>query len=388
MISIKWRSHINILLIFLLAPSASIPSHSWAATDLPPPLPGVATAEGTIQDLHASTTNVPPAHLSVPGLVDTGTPSPASTGITPDTPASSQLDSNLARELLQIRSELAQQRTLLQALLEQKTVYQGGGGTPSTLSPSPVSPSSLSAGPSGTTSAVSTVSPTPSEPTIQASTRNNSPSTPAEGLTLTTEENRRAYANGVALGRELLQSLELQQKVGMDLNPDLVLVGLEDSYGRHTLRLSDDEVRQALQNFNADFATRVLKARADELARGTTFRANFRKQKGVVTDAGALYLIADKGKTPRLRTTDMAILQLSGHLPDGTVFDNHGARTVRVGAMIPAIAIGLQKVGTGGHLTVVVPPEKAFGDRGAPPDIPAGATLIFDITVKGVNGAG
>ncbi|WP_439413299.1 FKBP-type peptidyl-prolyl cis-trans isomerase [Enterobacter ludwigii] len=48
----------------------------------------------------------------------------------------------------------------------------------------------------------------------------------------------------------------------------------------------------------------------------------------------------------------------------------------------------MQKVGAGGHFTVVVPPEKGYGDMGLPPAVPGGATLIFDITVKGVNEAG
>ncbi|MFP2431076.1 MULTISPECIES: FKBP-type peptidyl-prolyl cis-trans isomerase N-terminal domain-containing protein [Enterobacter] len=150
----------------------------------------------------------------------------------------------------------------------------------------------------------------------------------ASGPAIDTAEDCRTYANGVVLGRELLQFLALQRKVGMTLSPARVLAGLEDSYSGHTLRLSDDDVRQALQDFNADFRARMQTARADELARGTAFRAGFRQQKGIVADAGALYLIDNKGRAPRLRTSDMATLQVNGHLPDGTVFYGNGVRQV------------------------------------------------------------
>lgn len=203
---------------------------------------------------------------------------------------------------------------------------------------------------------------------------------------------QRSYASGVSLGREILMSLQSQKAVGISLEPDVLLQGITDAVNGTALRMPDSLVMSTLNDLQADVNARTQIRRTEEVSRGREFRATFRKQKGVVSDAGSLYLVSAKGSTPHLRTTDLATLKIRASLPDGTVFDGSGdagqTRQIKVGAMLPAVAIGLQKVGVGGRITIVVPPEKAYGDMGLPPAIPGGATLIFDITVQGVNEGG
>lgn len=224
-----------------------------------------------------------------------------------------------------------------------------------------------------------------------AATAASAPVPSAGQVALQDENARRAYASGVSLAYEMQQSLAVQKSLGISLPPETLMAGLQDALSNRPLQMPDRDIQSTLASLNADFTARMQSRRADEVARGREFRADFRRKKGVVSDAGSLYLIETRG-TGRLRTSDMATLLVTGRLPDGTVFDGSGeagqARKVKVGAMLPAIAIGLQKVGAGGHLTVVVPPEKGYGDMGLPPTVPGGATLIFDITVKGVNDAG
>ncbi|MCU6244090.1 FKBP-type peptidyl-prolyl cis-trans isomerase [Enterobacter asburiae] len=301
-------------------------------------------------------------------------------------------------ELSQLRETLAQQSKLLQDLLAREAaakVPAGGDAgvaapaAASVATPGPVSapPVPVAAPPVGVEQVH--VGERPGETTPAAAPQPATPAEPADGFA--SEADRRAYASGVSLGHELQQSLAQQRSVGLSLSPALILSGLEDSYGGRPLRLTDDALRKVLQGLSDDFNGRMRERRDEEVSAGRDFRTKFRKQKGVVSDAGSLYLITKKG-FGRLRTADMVTLQITGHLPDGTVFDDSGdagqTRKVKVGAMLPAIAIGLQKVGVGGQLTVVVPPEKGYGDMGLPPAVPGGATLIFDITVKGVNDAG
>lgn len=304
-----------------------------------------------------------------------------------------------AEELSQLREALAQQSKLLQDLLAREAAAktQAGGDTgvaapaaavAPVANPAPVVAQPLPGGPSAGVEPVH-VGERPGEATPAVAPGPATPPEPADGFA--SEADRRAYASGVSLGRELQQSLAQQRSVGLSLSPALVLSGLEDSYGARPLRMTDDALRKVLQGLSDDFNGRIRERRDEEVSAGRDFRTKFRKQKGVVSDAGSLYLVSKKG-FGRLRTADMATLQITGHLPDGTVFDDSGdtgqTRKVKVGAMLPAIAIGLQKVGVGGQLTVVVPPEKGYGDMGLPPAVPGGATLIFDITVKGVNDAG
>jgi FKBP-type peptidyl-prolyl cis-trans isomerase FkpA len=48
-------------------------------------------------------------------------------------------------------------------------------------------------------------------------------------------------------------------------------------------------------------------------------------------------------------------------------------------AVIPCWTEGVQKMKVGGTAQLVCPPELAYGDRGSPPQMPGGATLVFDV---------
>ena len=360
---------------------------------------------------------------------DPGTAPPAAAAVPATKPAPDALAhaAPWSDELSAVREELAQQRELLQTLLAREPGQApGAGAAPVTSAPSvpatdtaapagavppggtvsgaqaqaPVAspeetqPASSDAAAPGASQAVPPSAPVTPAPVSQAPSAASAPaasSVPAAAPAAMTDDDRRAYASGVSLGRELQQSMAMQKSVGLNLSPALVLAGLEDSYGARPLRMDEDAIRQTLQGLNEEFTRRMQDRRADELAQGREYRQGFRKQKGVVADAGSLYQVHARG-TGRLKTTDLATIEMTGTLPDGTVFDGSGqagqARKVKVGSMLPAVAIGLQKIGVGGHVTVVVPPEKGYGDMGMPPAIPGGATLIFDITVKGVNEAG
>ena len=46
---------------------------------------------------------------------------------------------------------------------------------------------------------------------------------------------------------------------------------------------------------------------------------------------------------------------------------------------------GVKGMKVGGRRKLVLPPQMAYGEGGAPPDIPPGATLVFDVEVLGVQ---
>ncbi|WP_446717716.1 FKBP-type peptidyl-prolyl cis-trans isomerase [Erwinia sp. OLCASP19] len=39
-----------------------------------------------------------------------------------------------------------------------------------------------------------------------------------------------------------------------------------------------------------------------------------------------------------------------------------------------------------GSLTMVVPPVLAYGDEGYPPQIPPGATMVYTVRIRDING--
>jgi len=85
---------------------------------------------------------------------------------------------------------------------------------------------------------------------------------------------------------------------------------------------------------------------------------------------------------------DHVRVHYEGRLIDGTVFESSRARgtpaTLPVRGVIPCWSEALQAMRVGERSRVVCPAELAYGDRGAPPVIKPGATLVFDIELLGV----
>ncbi len=81
----------------------------------------------------------------------------------------------------------------------------------------------------------------------------------------------------------------------------------------------------------------------------------------------------------------------TGWLPDGKKFDSsrdHGQPftfSLGAGQVIAGWDQGVEGMRVGGRRKLVIPPDLAYGAAGAPPDIPPGATLVFDVEVLEVK---
>ena len=93
---------------------------------------------------------------------------------------------------------------------------------------------------------------------------------------------------------------------------------------------------------------------------------------------------AIKGKTVTVHYT--------GWLTDGKKFDSSVDRGqpftfhLGQGEVIPGWDKGVEGMKIGGKRKLTIPPDLGYGERGAPPAIPPGATLLFDVELLDVKG--
>ncbi|KAK6305463.1 peptidyl-prolyl cis-trans isomerase FKBP2-like [Coregonus clupeaformis] len=91
------------------------------------------------------------------------------------------------------------------------------------------------------------------------------------------------------------------------------------------------------------------------------------------------------------RKGDVLNMHYTGKLEDGTEFDSSIPRnqpftfTLGTGQVIKGWDQGLLGMCEGEKRKLVIPSELGYGDRGAPPKIPGGATLIFEVELLGIE---
>jgi FKBP-type peptidyl-prolyl cis-trans isomerase FkpA len=107
------------------------------------------------------------------------------------------------------------------------------------------------------------------------------------------------------------------------------------------------------------------------------------------TASGLVYreLRAGTGASPK--ASDTVKVNYRGTLVDGTEFDSSYKRNEPIsfplGQVIPCWTEGVQKMKVGGKSQLVCPSSIAYGERGSPPVIPGGATLIFEVELLAIG---
>ena len=108
------------------------------------------------------------------------------------------------------------------------------------------------------------------------------------------------------------------------------------------------------------------------------------------TASGLVYRELKPGTGASPKVTDVVKVHYRGTLVDGTEFDSSYKRNepadFPLNRVIPCWTEGVQKMKVGGKSQLVCPSSIAYGDRGSPPVIPGGATLVFEVELLGIGG--
>jgi peptidylprolyl isomerase len=111
----------------------------------------------------------------------------------------------------------------------------------------------------------------------------------------------------------------------------------------------------------------------------------------ITTESGLQYYDIVEGTGPSPQPGQKVVVNYVGKLQDGTVFDSSYKRnqpftfTYGAGQVIPGWEEGLATMRVGGKRYLRIPPELAYGSRGAGGVIPPNATLDFEVELLAIQ---
>ena len=152
--------------------------------------------------------------------------------------------------------------------------------------------------------------------------------------------------------------------------------------GPHMMALQND-LRQKQQ-------AKMQEAGAANLKAGQDFLAANKTKEGVVTlPSGLQYKILTEGTGPKPSADDSVVCNYRGTLLDNTEFDSSYKRgqptTFQVGQVIRGWTEALQLMPVGSKWQLFIPPDLAYGPRGAGANIGPNATLIFEVELLSIQ---
>jgi FKBP-type peptidyl-prolyl cis-trans isomerase FkpA len=198
---------------------------------------------------------------------------------------------------------------------------------------------------------------------------------PASAQEPKSEDDKALYAIGYSLAERLgpfaLTPAELE----------MVKAGLADGVLGRPRKADPRAYMERIQQLRT---TRAAVVAAAEKKAGDTFLAKAASAPGAKkTESGIVITTLTPGTGPSPKATDKVKVHYHGTLTDGSVFDSSVQRgqpaTFPLNGVIKCWTEGVQQMKVGGKSRLVCPSELAYGERGAPPRIKPGATLIFEV---------
>jgi FKBP-type peptidyl-prolyl cis-trans isomerase FklB len=203
---------------------------------------------------------------------------------------------------------------------------------------------------------------------------------------LRTQQDSISYMIGMDVGRNL-------KAQSIDVNADALAQGIKDIVADRA-KLTDEEAQQLAQTLQHNMMAKQeesMKAVQERNKKeGETFLAENKKKEGVVTlPSGLQYKIIKEGTGKKPKENETVTVHYRGTLVDGTEFDSSHKRgqpaTFQVNGVIQGWVEALQLMPAGSTWELYIPPDLAYGERGAGQLIGPGQTLIFEVELISVK---
>lgn len=188
-----------------------------------------------------------------------------------------------------------------------------------------------------------------------------------------TEEEKAFYSLGIAISQSVT-SFNLT-----DAELEIVKAGFTDGAKGKPTKFDTQAFFPKLREMQSARVAAAGKAVLDKAA----------AEKGAKKTASGLVITSLKeGKGAAPKATDTVKVHYHGTLPDGKVFDSSlqgEPVSFALNGVIACWTEGLQLMKVGGKSRLVCPASIAYGDRGSPPTIAPGATLIFEVELLDIE---
>ena len=204
---------------------------------------------------------------------------------------------------------------------------------------------------------------------------------------LATDVQKLSYALGLDIGSYF-------KTLGQDLDLEILNRGMVDSYKGNKALLTPEETAQIQQKFAQKQQEKQIKETLEMVTKNNKVAEEFLKENGgkegiITTASGLQYKVLTPADGAKPKAEDTVKVHYKGTLLDGTVFDSSYDRNepavFPLNQVIPGWTEAVQLMNVGSKIQLFLPPNLAYGDRGAPPVIEPGSMLIFEVELLGIE---
>ncbi|WP_267405891.1 MULTISPECIES: FKBP-type peptidyl-prolyl cis-trans isomerase [unclassified Chryseobacterium] len=204
-----------------------------------------------------------------------------------------------------------------------------------------------------------------------------------------TDEQKASYYIGLSIAQNMKQE-------GFKVDEKLLAQAIKEEMDGGKKLMPAEEMDAFMQEFMQEQHEKkqaIAGGQADEnKKKGLEFLTKNKSNPKVKTTASGLqYEVLQEGDGKTKPTAaDVVQVKYTGKLLDGTVFDstdkNGGApMDINLGSVIKGWTEGIQLMSKGSKYRFYIPSDLGYGDNGAGPAIPPGATIIFDVELVGIK---